>query len=121
MADEKNTKPPNAWIAIDHGIGTDQRLAPYILVLKGERSLYQAISEGDWVLVLNTAGGITRVGRLLRVRSDLDITTLYFDRVLSVTEPVSIGVTALTSPTSGTVGRVQWTCLLYTSPSPRDS
>ena len=66
------TKTPNAWIAIDHGIGTDHRLEPYILVLKGERSLYQAIEEDDWVLVLNSAGGITRVGRVLRVRSDLD-------------------------------------------------
>ena len=47
---------PNAWIAIDHGLGTDHRLAPYILVLKGERSLYQAIEEDDWVLVLNPAG-----------------------------------------------------------------
>ena len=102
------TKTPNAWIAIDHGIGTDQRLAPYILVLKGERSLYQSIEEDDWVLVLNPTGSITRVGRVLRVRSNLDTTTLYFDRVLSATEPVSIGVTSLTLPSSGSIGRVQW-------------
>ena len=100
---------PNAWIATDHGLGTDHRLAPYILVLKGERSLYLAIEEDDWVLVLNPVGSITRVGRVLRVRSDLETTTLYFDRLLSVTDPVSIGLTALTPPSSGCIGRVQWT------------
>ena len=100
---------PNSWIATDHGLGTDHRLAPYILVLKAERSLYQGIEEDDWVLVLNPDGGITRVGRVLRVRSDLETTTLYFDRLRSVTEPVSLGLTALTQPSSGSIGRVQWT------------
>lgn len=104
----QNTNP-NAWIAVDQRLGTDHRLKPYILVLKGERALYQAIDEDDWVLVLNAAGGIARVGRVLRVRSDLDTTTLYFDRMLSVTETVSISVTALAPPLSGSIGRVQWT------------
>ena len=103
------TRAPNAWIAIDHGLGTDHRLMPYILILKGERSLYQAIEVDDWVLVLDTTDSITRVGRVLRVRSDLETTTLYFDRLLAVTEPVSIGLTALTPPSSGSIGRVQWT------------
>ncbi len=39
---------PNAWIAVDHGLGTDRRLAPYTLVLKGDRSLYQAIADDDY-------------------------------------------------------------------------
>ena len=99
----------NAWIAVDHGLGNDIRLAPYILVLKGERSLYQAIIEDDWVLILSGAGDITRVGRVLRVRSDLEFTTLYFDRLLSVVEPVAIGITSLTPPSSGSVARIQWT------------
>ncbi|WP_305826098.1 DISARM system helicase DrmA [Pseudomonas aeruginosa] len=103
------TKTSNAWIAIDHGLDTDHRLDPYILVLRGERSLYQAIEEDDWVLVLTPAGGISRVGRVLRVRSDLETTTLYFDRVLKVSESVSIAVTSLTPPASGSIGRAQWT------------
>ncbi len=110
------TKTPNAWIAIDHGLPTAPRLAPYILVLKGERSLYKAIKEDDWVLVLNPAGGISRVGRVLRIRSDLETTTLYFDRVLEVSESVSIAVTSLTPPTSGSIGRVQWTDFVETLP-----
>lgn len=99
----------NAWIAVDSGPATNTTLAPYILVLKGGRSLYQAVAEDDWILMLNTAGNITRVGRVLRVRSDLKTTLLYFDRVLSVDEAVAIDITSLTPPTSGSVGRVQWT------------
>eukprot|EP01031_Cornospumella_fuschlensis_P003835 gene3835-4787_t len=37
------------------------KIKPYILVLKGERSLYQAIEEDDWALVLNPVGSITSV------------------------------------------------------------
>src|SRR5690554_2868711 len=110
------TKTSNAWIATDHGHSADRRLAPYILVLKGERSLYQAIEENDWVLVLNPAGGIMRVGRVLRARAEFEITTLYFDRLLSVTDPVSIGLTALTPPSSGSIGRVQWTDFIEALP-----
>src|ERR1700733_15959994 len=109
MAPLVESQTANAWIAIDHGLGTDHRLASYILVLMGDRSLYQAIEENDYVMVVNPTGGIIRVGRVLRVRSDLANTTLYFDRVLSVTEPVPIGITTLTSPSSGSIGRVQWT------------
>ena len=103
------TKTPSAWIANDHGLSTDHRIKSYILTLKGERALYQSIEEDDWILVLHPAGRIARVGRVLRVRSDLEFTTLYFDRVLPVTEPVSIGVTSLTPPLSGSIGRIQWT------------
>ena len=59
MKNDSNTgtaSVPNAWIAVDHGLGTDRRLAPYTLVLKGDRSLYRAIAGDDWVLVLNPAG-----------------------------------------------------------------
>jgi hypothetical protein len=108
MMDYKTLKQPNAWIAINHGFGTDHRLGPYVLILKGERSLYQSIVGDDWVLTLNLAGSITRVGRVLRVRSDLETTTLYFDQVLSITQPVLIGLTSLTPPSSGSIGRVQW-------------
>ena len=114
MKNEANTSAAsdsrtNAWIAVDNGVGACRRFAPYILALMGERALFQAIDEDDWVLVLSPAGDITRVGRVLRIRSDLVTTTLYFDRLLSVIEPVSIGITSLTLPTSGNVGRVQWT------------
>ncbi len=102
----------NAWIAIDHGFAADLTLAPYTLVLKGERSLYQAIADEDWVLILNTTGHVVRVGQVLRVRSDLEATTIYFDRMLLVDPVVSIGLTSLTPPSTASVGRIQWTDFL---------
>ena len=104
----KSNKGPNAWIAVDRNFHIDPALSAYVIVLEGERSLYQAIEEGDWVLTLSNSGDITRVGRVLRLRSDLQTTTLYFDRVLSAIAPVSIGVTSLLPPSSGSVGRIQW-------------
>lgn len=106
----------NAWLAIDHGLTVDLALAPYTLRLKGERSLYQAIADDDWVLVLSTAGHITRVGRVLRVRSDLETTTIYFDHMLRADAAVSIGVTSLTPPPSASIARIQWTDFLESLP-----
>lgn len=108
---------PNAWIAIDHGLAADLTLAPYTLRLKGERSLYQSIADDDWVLILNAAGHITRVGRVLRIRSDLESTVIYFDRMLLVDPAVSIGLTSLTLPSSGSVGRIQWTDFVESLPN----
>jgi len=109
MTDKKEIKSPNAWIAIDYGINTDLMLAPFVLVLKGERSLYQAIKEDDWLLIINTQGSITRVGCVLRIRSYLDMTTIYFDKLLNVDPTVSLGLTALNPPPTGSVARLQWT------------
>ena len=98
----------NAWIAVDHGLGTDRRLAPYTLVLKGDRSLYQAIAEDDWVLVLNPAGEIVRAGCVLQIRSDLETTTVFFDRLSVADTPVPVASVSLAPPSSGNVGRIQW-------------
>lgn len=101
------TTSPNAWIAVDHGLGTDRRLALYTLVLKGDRSLYKAIAEDDWVLVLNPAEEIVRTGRVLRLRSDLDTTTIFFDQVSVADAPVPVASVSLSPPSSGNVGRIQ--------------
>lgn len=98
----------NAWIAVDHGLGTDRRLAPYTLILKGGRSLYQGITENDWVLVLNPAEEIVRAGRVLRVRSNLETTTIFFDRLSVIDTPVPVARFSLAPPSSGSVGRIQW-------------
>ena len=111
MKNDSNTEMashPNAWIAVDHGLGIGRRFAPYTLVLKGDRSLYQAIAEDDWVLVLNPAWEIVRAGRVLRLRSDLETATIFFDRLSVANAPVPIASVSLAPPPSGNVGRVQW-------------
>lgn len=98
----------NAWIAIDHGLATDLALAPYTLVLKGERALYQSITADDWILILSTTGDITRVGRVMRLRSNSEATSIFFDKVLAVESAVPFAKTGLVPPT-GRIARVQWT------------
>ena len=108
----ENNKPSsasNAWITIDQNLATVPKLAPYKLLLRGELSLYQAIANGDWVLTLNASNHITQVARVLRLRSDLETTTIYFDRILSIDPVVSIGLTSMALPSTGCVGRIQWT------------
>ena len=105
---EASMSNANAWIAVDCGLGTDRRLAPYTLVLKGDSSLYQAIAEDDWVLVLSPAREIVRAGRVLRLRSGLETTTVFFDRLSVADTPVPVASVSLAPPSSGNVGRVHW-------------
>ncbi|MCK0154901.1 DISARM system helicase DrmA [Alcanivorax sp. S6407] len=112
----KKNKTPNAWIAVDHGSSSEHFYAMYTLQLEGNRSLYQSIVDDDWILILNASAQIMRVGRVLRLRSDLERTTIYFDRMLMVNAPVSIGLTSLTPPSSASVGRIQWTDFLEALP-----
>lgn len=108
MTDFQTTFSTTAWIAIDHDLGADRRLSPYTLALQGDRSLYQSIAEDDWVLVLDGAGAVRRAGRVLRIRSDLETTTIFFDRVCAADVPVPAAGLSLTPPSSGSVGRISW-------------
>ncbi len=101
------TSIPNAWLAVDHGLCPDPRIAPYAAVLKGGRAKYLVIAEGDWMLVLNPAGDIVRAGRVLRVRAELETTTIYFDRLFVAHAPVPVASVSLTLP-SGSLGRIHW-------------
>ena len=109
MAQPKQGSTTNAWVAIDHGINDKENPSRYTLILKGARSLYQAIEDDDWVLVVNTNGNITRIGRVLRIRSDIDTTTFYFDRMLLADSTVLLSTTSLNPPVTGNVSRLQWT------------
>ncbi len=102
------TRTPNAWLAIDKEIGTDPKLAHYTLELNGQRSLYQAIEEDDWVLVVKPQAEFNRVGRVIRIRSIFETTTLYFDRMQFADPETSLSGTSLSPPASGSVGRLQW-------------
>ncbi|MGS3140547.1 DISARM system helicase DrmA [Aeromonas sanarellii] len=113
----KPNKAPNAWFAIDRGRVRNATLAPYTLQLKGGGSFNQAIADDDWVLILDTTGHITRVGRVLRIRSDLETTTIFFDRMLQLEPSVSIGMTSLRLPATGSSGRIQWTDFIAMLPS----
>jgi hypothetical protein len=102
-------KPANAWLVIEatSSVG-DLPYPQFAIELDGEPKLYAAIANDDWVLVVSPSGEATRIGRVLRIRSDLEKTTLYFDRLLTVAEGSSVTAAGLSVPASGSVSRLQW-------------
>ena len=56
--------------------------------------------------LLGSDGSLDRVGRILRIRSDLQSTAIYFDRVHEFQTTVSLSDVALTEPT-GSIARLQ--------------
>lgn len=71
---------------------------PSYSTAKSEQALKHGIADSDWVVVFDTTGHITRIGRILRIRSDLETTTLCFDRILQVEPLIPVGMTSLTLP-----------------------
>lgn len=95
-------KPSNqAWIAKE-----TTKLGPYVLRLDGEASSFAALVRGDWVVVIHPEGTLTRVGRVLRIRSDLDATSLHFDRLHECHSGGTISDVGLTL-TSGPLARLR--------------
>jgi hypothetical protein len=109
MKGQPDVKTANAWLIL--GIGLESSEFPYpqfAVELEGERKLYAAVTEGDWLVVANASGDVTRVGRVLRVRSDLAMTTIYFDRLLLVSDGTAVEAAGLTRPKMGSMARLQW-------------
>ena len=87
------TTAPNAqaWLAKEA-----TSLGPFVVRLDGDRVGFGALAPGHWVVVVDTAGALMRVGRILRIRADLESTTIYFDKLLAVKMPGSLADIGLT-------------------------
>jgi hypothetical protein len=81
-------------------------LGPYVVQLVGKRTTFGALERGHWVIVIDSVNALKRVGRILRVRSDLESTTLYFDRLHLVRRAGSLTDVGLTLA-SGHVARLR--------------
>ncbi|MCW2189464.1 hypothetical protein AB7M45_002234 [Bradyrhizobium elkanii] len=98
------TVATNAWLVVHKG-GT--LLPAFTVTLSGERKLHAAIAEGDWLLIADASGTATRVGCVMRVRSDLESTVLYLERLLEIGGGATLASAGL-SPPSGQTTRLQW-------------
>jgi len=78
------------------------------VVLPGERKKHAALADGDWLIVADATGNVARIGRILRIRSDLVSTSVYFDRIVEVAGKSSLAAASLSSPPVGAALRVQW-------------
>jgi hypothetical protein len=81
-------------------------LGPGTAQLNGERSAYSAVDEGHWIVAAETDGTLTRAGRVLRIRGDLDSTTIYCDHVHTFRESGTVSGLGLTLPT-GPIARLR--------------
>src|SRR4051812_48862642 len=102
-------KPTNAWLCINSPRGGTKLLyARFAVELEGPRKLNAAIAEGDWLLLADTSGFVTRVGRVLRIRSDLGTTTIYFDRLRIIGTSSNLAAADLVLPATASMTRLQW-------------
>lgn len=97
------TARPNAqaWLAKDA-----TSCGPFIVRLGGDRTAFGALDAGHWVVVVDAGGALNRVGRILRIRADLESATLHFDRLHAVRTPGTASDLGLTLPT-GLVARLR--------------
>lgn len=65
-----------AWIAKDATL-----IGQYTVRLTGGGSRFSSLEQDHWVVVVDATGIINRIGRILRVRRDLEWTQVYFDRL----------------------------------------
>jgi hypothetical protein len=103
---------PTAWLVAERPERKDIPFAAYLLELNGARTSYAAVTEGDWMVLATASGDLQRIGRIARIRSDLEFTTIYFDRLTapnSASKLAELGVTA--TPQLSPL-RIQWSDFL---------
>ncbi|MCM2449000.1 DISARM system helicase DrmA [Agrobacterium vitis] len=81
-------------------------LGPYMARLEGERSAFPALNEGHWVVAAEADGNLKGVGKILRIRADLNTTMVYFDHVHAFSGSGTISDLGLTLPT-GPIARLR--------------
>lgn len=95
------TSNEQAWLAQEA-----TPLCPFVVRLGGDRAGFAALTSGHWVVVVDTTGALIRVGRILRIRADLEATTIYFDRLHPVQTVGSLADIGLMLP-AGLVTRLR--------------
>src|SRR4051812_22678998 len=86
----------NAWIARDQARPSSETAEKYSVEFDTTLPSISDVSEGDWLVLTDTAGNLRRVGRIARVRAQVRGVMVYFDR--TVQNPVAAGLHGLTLP-----------------------
>ncbi|KYF59304.1 helicase [Sorangium cellulosum] len=73
-------------------------LGPFVVRLDGDPAGFGALAPGHWVVVVDAGGALKRVGRILRIRADLESARLYFDKLHTVQKAGSLADVGLTLP-----------------------
>ncbi len=81
-----------AWLAKEA-----TSFGPFVVRRNGDR-VGSAVAPGHWVVVVDGRGALKCVGRILRVGTDLEVTTPYFDKLHTVKKAGSLVDLGLTLP-----------------------
>lgn len=111
-----NATAANAWLVVGSPSAADFPYPALVVELPGGRDLYSGIAEGDWVVKADRSGNTSLVARVIRVRSNLDKTTLYFDKAMETHGSPSLQSAGLSSSATAVVTRVQWSDFLSSLP-----
>ncbi|MCU8245360.1 DISARM system helicase DrmA [Vibrio vulnificus] len=93
-----------AFIALNTTKPSDSPCEDYCLHLNGKKEIFSNIVEGCWVLVVNSTNALLGVGRVYRQRSELNSTSLFFDKYLKPDSPLTVPFIC-----SGQISRIEWT------------
>ncbi|ETR77865.1 helicase [Afipia sp. P52-10] len=112
MADLTTTTEPSvsAWI-----VKRTSSAPRYSVRIGVGSTAHGAIEEGHWAVVLDDGGNVSEVGRILRIRSDLDGATIHFDHWHAIGPSVPLVDLGLTAPT-GPAARLLWDDFLRVLP-----
>tara|TARA_R110001583_G_scaffold149227_1_gene301143 strand:+ start:8389 stop:12432 length:4044 start_codon:yes stop_codon:yes gene_type:complete len=97
-----NKKNNSAFIAVKNS--NNLHYSDYCLYLKGKKVLFSSVEDGCWVLVVDVVNVLLGVGRVYRQRSDLESTSLFFDKYLKADSPVPAPFSR-----AGQISRIEWT------------
>lgn len=100
-------KTPNAWLSAEPAPG-ELSFAGYVTRFRRPIDAYAGIAENDWIVLADFSANATRIGRVLRVRSDLDTTTVYFDRVSLTAANSALASAGLPTRVGSSPTRIQW-------------
>lgn len=100
-----------AWLAVEQADVEIMSFGRYCHQLSGASSLFEAVSDGDWIMIAAATGDVRRVGQIVRVHRELDATTLYFDRVAIAETRVAATALGIALPAS-LIARLDWDTFL---------
>ncbi len=90
----------SAWLLRATALTPEDGTIDYSIHLQGQPALYLALREDDWALVLDADNRAACVARIQRIRSDLDSTTVYFDRLRAFDPHVLLSDLGLSIPSA---------------------
>lgn len=58
-----------------------------MIALNSSPDRFSAIAQDDWILVVTATGEFVRAGQVLRLRTSVNSTIVYFARLLAIDKP----------------------------------